>query len=138
MDRQKAMDWADRLESGEYPQGRSALNEFGKFCCLGVLSEMAVEAGIAVKEQLSDSDTIFRYVDVEPSDSECPCCVPGTDSRTGILTRNIQAWAGMQTAQGAFPDDISLKGFDALTVANDASVSFLDIAKFIRENYEIL
>lgn len=33
--------WIEALRSGDYMQGRSALNERGRFCCLGVLCEAA-------------------------------------------------------------------------------------------------
>lgn len=39
-------EWADALESGEYEQGFGRLNFDGKFCCLGVLSELLVKRGV--------------------------------------------------------------------------------------------
>lgn len=39
--------WLDALRSGEYPQGKGLLRDNeGKFCCLGVLCEVAVEANV--------------------------------------------------------------------------------------------
>jgi hypothetical protein len=32
--------WIDALRSGDYKQGRNALNLNGRFCCLGVLCEI--------------------------------------------------------------------------------------------------
>jgi hypothetical protein len=125
-----AMDLADRLESGQYLQGKGTLCEAGEFCCLGVLSEMGVEAGIAVKVPLGYSDAI-KYVDVESDDYDY------RDESAGVLTRNIMEWAGMRTASGEFQDD-DLEGFGALTTANDNRVDFPRIARYIRENYETL
>jgi len=38
--------WVAALRSGEYVKGRNHLQKDGKFCCLGVLCELAVKAGI--------------------------------------------------------------------------------------------
>lgn len=38
--------WLEALRSGEFQQGTGALCEGGKYCCLGVLSELAVRAGV--------------------------------------------------------------------------------------------
>ena len=38
-------EWADALESGEYPQGRGQLNGKG-YCCLGVYADLCVKRGI--------------------------------------------------------------------------------------------
>lgn len=46
MDNAIALEWADMLDSGKYPQGIDALCMDGKFCCLGVLSELAVVKGV--------------------------------------------------------------------------------------------
>lgn len=38
-------EWLSALRSGEYEQGNGALNRDGKYCCLGVLCDLAVKAG---------------------------------------------------------------------------------------------
>lgn len=39
--------WVDALRSGEYAQGRARLrNNRDEFCCLGVLCDLAVKAGV--------------------------------------------------------------------------------------------
>lgn len=44
--------WADALESGRYRQGRSYLrDENDCFCCLGVLCELAVQAGVITEPE---------------------------------------------------------------------------------------
>jgi hypothetical protein len=50
MNRQIAMDWADALESGKYPQGMWALHSDDEFCAIGVLAHLAWEAGIIERE----------------------------------------------------------------------------------------
>lgn len=38
--------WLDALRSGEYEQATGQLCENGKYCCLGVLTDLAVNNGI--------------------------------------------------------------------------------------------
>lgn len=49
--------WIDALRSGDYRQGRGCLSADGKFCCLGVLTDLAVKAGVV---QIFDEDQIGR------------------------------------------------------------------------------
>jgi hypothetical protein len=126
------MELADRLESGKYEQGRGNLLAEGKFCCLGVLSEMAVEAGIAVWIPLSYADAV-KCVDVQLSgENDYP------SESSGVLTNNTVGWAGMRTLTGEFAESAEFGGCNALTTANDSGVSFPQIAAYIRENYETL
>jgi hypothetical protein len=38
--------WVEALRSGEYEQGFGALNITGKYCCLGVLCDLAAKRGM--------------------------------------------------------------------------------------------
>jgi hypothetical protein len=44
--------WVAALRSGRFEQGQGFLNKDGKLCCLGVLCEVAIEAGVPVKKQV--------------------------------------------------------------------------------------
>ena len=45
-------EWVAALRSGEYKQGTGVLrSEANEFCCLGVLCDLAVKAGVAVEVQ---------------------------------------------------------------------------------------
>jgi len=47
MDNTAKSQWLEKLRSGEYAQGRGRLRSSSNtYCCLGVLAEVAVEAGI--------------------------------------------------------------------------------------------
>jgi hypothetical protein len=56
--------WSEALRSGRFVQGSSALatidgaSETVRHCCLGVLCELAVEAGVAVRVE---SDSYYGY-----------------------------------------------------------------------------
>lgn len=41
MDKELAVKWIEALRSGKYKQGRSRLKHSGRYCCLGVLCEVA-------------------------------------------------------------------------------------------------
>ena len=41
--------WVAALRSGKYTQGHASLCKDNKYCCLGVLCELAVEEGITTK-----------------------------------------------------------------------------------------
>lgn len=61
MNRAALTTWVQALRSGSYEQGRGRLaSQDGKFCCLGVLCEVAVEDGLAITRTLSVGNTI-RY-----------------------------------------------------------------------------
>ena len=49
MNREVGTKWVEALRSGKFAQGKSRLNSEGNLCCLGVLCELAVEAGVVEK-----------------------------------------------------------------------------------------
>lgn len=72
MDQEIKRQWVDALRSGEYLQGRSVLchifpatrsglgeliPERRTYCCLGVLCELAVKAGVLTPAQISQDDS---------------------------------------------------------------------------------
>jgi len=114
-----AEELATRLESGKYPQGTCALRKDNdEFCCLGVLSEMAVEAGV-IPPPILNVIGVYQYGDE-------------TGYETGVLHRVIMEWAGMKTVVGKYIDEDGYTHL--LTEKNDAGDSFPEIAKIIREN----
>lgn len=106
--------WLQALESGEYVQGKGELVDQDnpqdiKYCCLGVLCDVARKNGI---------NTRF-------------------DGR-GYLPRRISRLIGM-TEEGRFNSPITLRyhnnysEFEDLTRINDWGISFKRIAKIIRK-----
>lgn len=57
--------WIDALRSGEYPQGTGQLNKTGKYCCLGVLCEVALKDGVKMEVRTTpttvDGETETAY-----------------------------------------------------------------------------
>lgn len=121
--------WLAALRSGEYKQGRNRLrtNVPGapQYCCLGVLCELAVEAGV-----------------VDRTDPELP--VSGL-ARVGYYGRaedishvlppaSVVKWAGLAQDDGAFrPSDRSAPV--TLASLNDRGETFEYIARVIEENF---
>jgi hypothetical protein len=86
--------WVAALRSGEYKQATGYLSEIvlddeGNvkevvgFCCLGVLSEIAVADGIIEKRPYSGGDS---------------CMVYGPDTDTGMLPSVVREWAGLDSS----------------------------------------
>lgn len=67
--------WVTDLRSGEFKQGTGYLNADGKLCCLGVLCEQAVRAGVIGS---GGGNGIIRY-----------------DGKEDILPKLVRVWAGL-------------------------------------------
>lgn len=87
--------WTDALRSGDYVKGEKALHKVetdddGKvkhsFCCLGVLCELAVEAGV-VERRLRGNEDQGRYYYYNAHDEWA-----GSDS---VLPEVVRKWAGL-------------------------------------------
>lgn len=75
--------WLEALRSGRYEQGEKNLERDGKFCCLGVLCDLAVQAGVIEKKgtSLLSGDGLVAY---------------GTDSdlyHTALPPAAVHRWA---------------------------------------------
>lgn len=57
--------WVTALRSGEYEQGREALRNGDKFCCLGVACDVALEDGLALRH--GEDDAAGHLYDDNPS-----------------------------------------------------------------------
>jgi hypothetical protein len=111
--------WVAALRSGEFPQGGSALNKNGKFCCLGVLCELAVHDGVIESLEWMKNSVGYRS--------------PGSIGRveTGILPVDVTYWAGLA---GGDPWVYGADGLlHHLSIINDDGVPFTVIANLIEE-----
>jgi hypothetical protein len=88
--------WVAALRSGEYQQGTGCLrSKDDKFCCLGVLTDLAVRAGIAGPGRLSDGS--YRYVFSMGSKVDPSLTV------VGVLPHPVVDWAGLSSSDGRLP-----------------------------------
>jgi hypothetical protein len=96
--------WCRALRSGEYQQTIGQLRDGSAYCCLGVLTDLAAEAGVFSWDALDDT----HY---------------------GVLPEAVQDWAGLASEDPSLifePHEwISASG------ANDMGKSFAEIADLI-------
>lgn len=76
--------WVDALRSGKYEQGRGLLCHDGRFCCLGVLCELAAEDGVVERQPRTDGAVVF---DRTPN--------AGLTAGLVLLPAAVMAWAGL-------------------------------------------
>ena len=106
-----AQKWVRALRSGKYKQGRECLCVDGKFCCLGVVCELAIKAGVRVKKSETQEDGV-RY-----------------DEQACVLPTKVMEWVGLKDDEGRFGDGM-------LTSLNDSGKSFKQIARIIESKPE--
>ena len=97
--------WVDALNSGEYTQGYGALRKDDNFCCLGVLSDLAVKAGVIDEPVLIDSGD-YQY-----------------DGQSGFLSPRVAEWAGLNRSP-----------IRLINMNDGKHNKFKTIAKYIKEN----
>ena len=117
--------WVKNLRSGQYKQGTGYLvtieKGVDKFCCLGVLCDMAVRAKvISPPKEVSESDGTRVYLYEETG-------IPWRDLLTTHLPKAVQKWAGMASGIGEFSNPVS--GKYSLAELNDSGKTFKTIAK---------
>ena len=93
------------------------LKSKGKYCCLGVLCELAVEEKVIPEPILLKRGVDFCYEYA---------------GNTIELTNPVMEWAGMQTPHGVLPSK------NALVNMNDKGSTFAEIAREIELNYQFL
>ena len=110
--------WVTALRSGDYQQGhgilRSSLTEGSvpKFCCLGVLCEIAVKANVIPEAQYDGFYYTYGTRD---------------DKRSAYLPAVVMEWAGLD-------NENPICGTDRLANLNDNDNTFEQIADAIEVN----
>jgi hypothetical protein len=137
MNKEIAKKWITELRSGKYKQGTGRLHGTDadgsdRYCCLGVLCEIAVSEGVA--ERSSEPIRHGRYMygtEVnERKDFE------DKTRHSTVLPVVVKEWAGMKDDCGKH--NVSNGGYEYLTSLNDRGSSFAQIADIIEQNVEQL
>lgn len=104
-------EWLNALRSGEYEQGTGFLSKDGKFCCLGVLCDIATKQGVCKKIE-------YNHIHYDGNDSHLP--------------NSVRIWCGFgNNPQGCNPIVNEIH----LTTLNDTQKkSFDEIADLIEEH----
>jgi hypothetical protein len=108
MPTENALKWAAALESGEFEQGREALNSNGQFCCLGVACEVAIREGVPLEKKEHSLYTVYY------------------DGERDMLPPSVQAWLSLADSAGAYAGGRLIEDND------DRRLTFKEIAEIIR------
>jgi hypothetical protein len=111
--------WVAALRSDEYRQTKYVLHSGdNRFCCLGVLCELAVENNIIDSGDLSEDGKCFFYEDLDQ-----------------VLPDLVQEWAGLIGNEGeCFCTDSFARYGRTLSVMNDSGKTFTEIAEAIEKD----
>lgn len=119
MKKKIAEKWVAALRSGEYKQGTKYLRSGDKFCCLGVLCDLAVKENIItdpVKKAINNS--IYEY----------------DHSDAGIASYSVREWSGLRDCMGMYDHSNPM----GLAELNDSGKTFAEIADIIEKHYKEL
>jgi hypothetical protein len=109
--------WVDALRSGEYPQTIGTLRSPDGFCCLGVLCQLAADAGIVTVQELGNGR---NHIYIDPA---------GGLPAEAVLNNAACAWAGLEGAHRWDPEIASRR--TNLASINDGGATFTEIADLI-------
>lgn len=142
MKQEIATELVTRLRSGAYIQGQGALKVVDsegnvKNCCLGIVCDMAVEAGVIPPDEF-DHSTDYP---AEPSYRVYRYGV-GDEANYSTLPSAVQDWAEMYSDNGSFEDrcgaEKEMGGLYCLSGFNDTGFTFPQIADLIERYAEDL
>lgn len=111
--------WIEALESGEYKQGMGCLNSGDKFCCLGVLCELAYKEGVVQKHAVEGYEETFY------------------DNADDVLPFSVKEWAGLSETnpEVEIEDESGDLMNETLIELNDShELTFKQIAEIIKHN----
>lgn len=142
-------EWLERLRSGEINQGVGKLhistrNEDGterhEFCCLGVLCELAVAAGVVERVDVTaegfagTDETVYGYAPTEGENAGVPY--------PHYPPPAVAKWAGLPygdtnpyVTRYDGPDPEVPTGRQVIANVNDEGATFEDIAKIIEKQF---
>jgi hypothetical protein len=114
--------WVDALRSNQYEQGTDCLRSGkDKFCCLGVLCDLAVKAGVIPEPEF----VMYNYED--PSRYRY-------DRSETLLPSKVASWAELDVDPEILIDDEFGRSSETLTELNDGKhYPFNKIADLIEE-----
>lgn len=124
-------DWLTALRSGEYKQGKGFLkNEVtgtAKYCCLGVLCELAVKAGVIEESEVDEDETVHSFSSNVPGH--------GTSYSSSYLPQGVAGWAGIHYQGKIYQNDDSGRVRVDLADLNDYKLDFAGIADVIEKEF---
>jgi hypothetical protein len=132
--------WINDLRSGNFRQGNNVLHaikreddgtETHSFCCLGVLTEAAVAAGVCER---IESPSKPGYAFYGPADTPE---TPYPQRQAYYLPTVVKVWAGMET-YGSSDPHVEINGkTQQLSLHNDEGATFEQIAQAIEDQVPV-
>lgn len=128
-----------RLRSGTYKQGEAALRKKGNdgepdtFCCLGVMCEVAAEAGVVTVRYAGEDRQSYDYVSPDGT-VESAYLPPSVIEWAGIVSDVEKFW--VETYYYESRGHYGEGGADSLAIMNDSGHDFDDIADWMEANVE--
>jgi hypothetical protein len=131
MKKEIAEKWIAELLSGKYQQGTGKLRggNDDRYCCLGVLCEIAAAEGIAKRSKHPFHDRYYYGDNPDTGDSDTK------HNHSTVLPEAVKEWAGMKDDCGKYGEPGS---YGYLTSHNDSGMSFKQIAEIIEKNIDKL
>lgn len=115
--KERIRQWLDALRSGNYKQGKGALQRNGEFCCLGVACEVAIKNELGIKVS-HDADGFVQY---------------GTEYNH--LPPVVGEWFGFERGDMFNPRLGDGIGSDAIRANDELKLSFEEIADALEKRY---
>jgi hypothetical protein len=117
--------WLKALRSGEYRQTTSCLRRGDGFCCLGVLTDLAIKEGVLPDWKMYDPFATPDIFYVEDVDAHMVM-----DQQDAVLPATVMEWANLSSRDGT-------TGLDGTSLAqlNDSGASFDELAEIIEERF---
>lgn len=123
MNPQIKTEWVRRLRSGEYDQGSYYLRRGGRYCCLGVLCEIAATVGVVAQVTETESAGTDGWL---------------FDGLIAGLPASVREWSGISSGLAVYGDTDSgapLYHSHSLAEDNDKGLTFIEIADIIEREF---
>lgn len=122
MNRRVKKKWVEALRSGEFDQAEGVLCDGNNgYCCLGVLSELAVREGKAEKWLKEDRRNVWYGKKRGDADDV-------------FLPRSVRRWAGLDSDNPSVPNGYATGSMSSLASLNDYGRTFEEIADLIEQH----
>ncbi|SRR6266496_2435950 len=121
--------WVNALRSGEYEQARRKLSVDGKYCCLGVLCDLASKNGVPLDVEERN------YLDPNaPTVEEANKTLKAFDGESTVLPSSVIGWARLSDEE--YNPQVLKEYYDGseelcLAALNDTGFTFDQIADII-------
>lgn len=111
--------WVEALRSGKYEQGAGALLRDGRYCCLGVLCDLAEKAGVIQRMKVDNLGRIHFGAHADLASAI-------------LLPETVAVWAGLLVTATVRVEEMKSSG--GLDWVNDElRLPFSEIADLIEE-----